>query len=394
MDRTVTGDCNLIEQMQSSVFTFTDNDGGTLDAVQIVSVPTIGFLKTGTRIISAGDIVDATDLAAGLYYHTDDTITEAYSEEFYFRVKTVEVGVYSDLGKMTINTTLCTNSIPIANNNTTAVDRTITASCLVSQEYTDASIFTFSDADGDAINAIKVMSLPLDGDITIGLQTPLAVGDIIEFPLVESLYYHTSTSITDAYDAVLGYQVRTDGIGVFSNTATLTFNVSLCSNINELPVASPNTVSIDRLTTETCEMIELYTEAIFTYNDTEFDDLNAIKIVSLPTNGTLTWGPTGVINAGDILPFNISWEDPLYYRTNAEVYQAYTDTIEFQVRTNQNTEFSNTSTVSINVSECVTPYQPCVDYEPHFNTFSGGVGLLNAGILQSDVAIVGEYVIE
>ena len=393
IDRATSGFCDYSEQVDSTEFTFTDEGGGTVNAVKIITIPRAGYLTVGTVIVSAGDIILVPeDFTTGFYYHPDNLNTAAYDTEFLFQLKTVESEIYSNLATGTINVTLCTNQGPVALNNTLPIDRTLTASCLVSEEYVNASIFTFTDVDSDSLNAIKIISLPVNGNITIGLHTPITIGDIIEVPFLQSLYYHTATSVTDAYDDILEFQVRTDGIGEWSNIADLTFNVTTCVNINELPVAENNSLVIDRLTEEACVIYAEYTEVIFTFTDSEEDALNAIKIVALPTTGTLTTGLTGVILVGDIITLPLA--ESFYYTTDLGTKESYIDTIDFEVRTEENLEFSNTATITLDVTECVNSATPCVDYEPHFDFVTGGIGLLDAGILTSDVATIGDYVIE
>jgi hypothetical protein len=342
----------------STLFTFTDSDGGTLDAVQIISLPEYGTIELGGVEIEAGTILEVpADFTTGVVYLTDPTQQGAYTDYMQFRVRTAETGVFSDVGLITINVTLCTNTKPDADDNTENIDRTVTASCLVATEYTDGAIFTFTDAEGDPLEVVKIMSLPQYGTLRIGESTEVQVGDIIDF--TESLFYITDSSTTDAYLDTVQFQVRTENNGEFSDTATLTFDVTACTNINNPPESADVNTTINRIDTQTCLIENAYTESIFSFTDAEDDELNAVKIVSLPAN------------QGN-----------------------YVDTIEFQVRTNENTEFSNTSTWTITVTQCIDAATPCVDFEPYFDLYSGGLGLLEVGNLVSDTAVIGDYKIE
>jgi len=391
VDRTASGECDVSEQLQEIIFTFTDEFGGTLNAIKIITVPRFGYLTLDTDIVSPGDIILVPDdFIIGLHYHTDDTTQTAYDDEFLFQLKTVETEIYSNLATATINVSLCTNLGPVATDSTVPVDRISTVSCLVTEEYADGSIFEFTDADNDPLDSVKIMSLPIHGTLRYGQFTNIKVGDIIDF--TESLFYISTSSIEIAYLDTVQFQVRTEHNGDFSNTATVTFDVTLCTNVNELPEAIDSTLNIDRLTEETCLVDTEYTESIFIYTDLEEDALNAVKIVTLPETGTLTIGMSTVIYVGDILivpdDFNI------YYHAEPTDQGSYTDTIQFQVRTDENTDFSNIATITIEVTECTETYEPCITYEPHFDMTSGGVGLLDVGILMSDTATIGDYVIE
>ena len=390
VDRTILGTCDLIEQIQSTLFSFTDEGGNSLGAVQIIATPSKGYLTLGTERVENGDVLIAPeDFTTGLYYNSDDTTNTAYTDTILFRVQILETGLWSDIGQIDVSVTLCTNAGPVATDNTVPVDRTTTPSCLVTEEYTDGSIFTFTDADNDPLEAVKIMSLPTYGYLRYGQFSNVHVGDIIDF--TESLYYITTSVVETAYEDYVSFQVLTEHSGTFSNTATVTFDISECTNINELPVATDNTTTVDRLTTETCALNVEYTEDVFTYTDTEGDTLLAVEIISAPTTGTLTLNGNLLID-GDILTIENGF--PFYYNSNATEQASYTDTVQFRVLVANSTEYSNIATWTIEVSECTTTYTPCVTYEPHFDFTEGGIGLLTAGILISDTATIGEYVIE
>lgn len=385
----------MLQQIQSTLFTFTDTDGGTLDAVKIISVPIYGSLVLGTETVSEGDLILVpSDFTTGLYYSTDDTQTGAYTDEFEFQVRTAEAGVFSsDIGSIIVNVTLCTNVGPTAINNAVPIDRSLSASCITTDEYTDATMFTFSDPESDILDAIEIVSVPANGTLRRGEFDTVQVGDILLVPddFAESIFYVASSAVTTAYDDIVQFRVRTENNGVFSNTASLTFNVGICTNINELPVAVNNIVEVDRLTTYTCLLSTPYTTSIFDFTDIEDDSLNAVKILTLPENGSITKGVDIQILPGDIL---VPGDFPIYYHSTEAFYPAYSDLITFQVRTEENEEFSNTANLTFNVSECADVETPCITYEPYFTYATGGIGLLDVGVLTSDTATIGDYVIE
>ena len=80
------------------------------------------------------------------------------------------------------------------------------------------------------MNAVQITSLPTNGTLTKGYFGTININDILNYPSDFSslIYYHSTGGITSAYDDYVGFRVRTNNNGSFSNEATLTFSVSAC----------------------------------------------------------------------------------------------------------------------------------------------------------------------
>lgn len=127
------------------------------------------------------------------------------------------------------------NKPPVALNQYIYVNRWIGVCLQAITPYPDLNWFRYSDYDDDAVNAIRIITLPQYGTLYTtnqwGYSTPVTAGQIIEYPYtndVNQVWYYTSDINTNNYDDYFIFQVRTNNNTTWSNTGKTTFIVSTC----------------------------------------------------------------------------------------------------------------------------------------------------------------------
>jgi hypothetical protein len=146
-------------------FGFSDTEANALTAVRITSLPASGALTNNGVAVSAGQIVSAADIASGLLrFAPAANASGAGYASFTFQVQddggTANGGVDLDptARTMTVNVT-AVNDAPAGTDNTVTT--------LEDTAYVLAAAdFGFSDADGNALLAVRIASLPASGTLT------------------------------------------------------------------------------------------------------------------------------------------------------------------------------------------------------------------------------------
>lgn len=302
-------------------------------------------------------------------------------------------------------TTTTTNNIPVAYNS----EISITRSYCYYPESIVASLFLYSDPDGDPINLIRITSLPTIGVLTYN-GLPVYINQLI--PVIQPgtyfnhpLLYWCDEFTYSGHDDVFTFQIRTDNNPIFSNVATFTIHVSSCpgtttttttvcdliiiivepttttttiapttttsttidcslngsvicydvtttTTTNALPVSYDNEVNIYRSSLCESENIELLT-VDFPYTDIDGGDLINVQIVTVPSVGTLKYQGDILVGGEElVVEFGTDFEYELKYWADDETSEYHEDSFTFRVRTEYNTGYSNTSTLYLHVFEC------------------------------------------
>lgn len=204
-------------------------------------------------------------------------------------------------------TTTTINQEPIALNKVVSISRS--PGFCVNENAASPSIewFPYTDIDGDIVNAVKILTLPVNGTLTKGDGTPIIVDQILAYPSdFVLLINYTTASITSVYIDTVQFQVRTDNNVNFSNIATLTFNVNSCESLpttttttlpvttttTTLPVTTTTTTMIPITTTTTTTISIIYYGVSTSTTVTESEILStfytATGNVGLPSTGLNT----------------------------------------------------------------------------------------------------------
>jgi len=146
---------------------YSDPEGDALSYIKVLSIPASGSLElSGVPVIVDQIIISGNISAGNLKYVSDDT-NPAYSEAFTFDIADVGSQSLSGLatGIMTMTVAAVVNS-PVS----CAGDNTIAKNYGVSHVFTSANFTSettpiYADPDGDAAYALKILTLPADGDL-------------------------------------------------------------------------------------------------------------------------------------------------------------------------------------------------------------------------------------
>ena len=200
----------------------------------------------------------------------------------------------------------------------TAADNTVTINEDASITFTPEQ-FNYSDADGDSMKRITIVTLPSAGTLDLA-GSEVNAGDSISIGEIENLSFTPAGNGNGAPYASFTFRVN-DGTADSAEAYTMAVDVL---PMNDAPTASNATVTIDEDTTKTFAASE------FNFTDTldDGDTLDHITIATLPATGTLTLSGSAV-EAGDDIAAN-QIENLVYTPVadeNGDPYTSFTFTV-------------------------------------------------------------------
>jgi len=283
-------------------FGFSDADGNVLMGVQIGSLPAAGTLTNNGVAVTAGQLVSAADIAAGLLRFTPTpNANGAGYASLTFKVQdnggTANGGVDIDPTARTIRVNVtAVNDAPSGANKTVAT--------LEDTPYVFAgSDFGFSDTDGNALTGVKVGSLPAAGTLTNN-GVAVSAGQVISMADIASglLRFTPTADASGAGYASFTFHVQDNGGtangGVDLDPLGRTITVGV-SGVNDAPSGSNNTVVLQQ------DGIYVFTTADFGFSDREGDAFAGVVISTAPPGGVITdngapVGPGQTVSAANI----------------------------------------------------------------------------------------------
>ena len=296
-DKTVTTMEDAPYVFAAADFGFTDGDANALAAVRMSVLPVAGTVAHNGVAVTAGQLVSAADIAAGLLRFTPaGNASGAGYASFEFQVQddggTADGGVNLDAtaSTITINVTSVNDAPAGANNTVTTLEDT-------AYVFTTAD-FGFSDTDGNTFAAVTVATLPGAGALTSN-GTAVTAGQSITAAQVASglLRFAPAADATGTGYASFTFQLQDDGGTANGGTDfdpsanTITINVT---SVNDAPAGADNTVT----TLEDTPYV--FTAADFGFSDADGSALAAVTIMSLPGAGNLTNNGVAVTAAQSI----------------------------------------------------------------------------------------------
>jgi Ca2+-binding RTX toxin-like protein len=191
----------------------------------------------------------------------------------------------SDIGKVTV--AVSASNAPPSGSDGTATTAEDTPYALRLAD------FGFSDPDaGDALQAVRIVSLPTKGTLRLGGAAVEAGQDVQASAIAAgSLVYAPAKDGNGEAYAAIGFRVS-DGTDLSSGTNTLTLSVT---PVNDAPSGADKTLSTD-------ESVPIgLTLADFGFTDPDAGDaLRSVRIERLPTQGALTLGGVAVDAGQDV----------------------------------------------------------------------------------------------
>jgi hypothetical protein len=202
------------------------------------------------------------------------------------------------------NANICTPSVYVSSEVISAGNTAPTVNDSVISYDADSYAFQyadftngFDDVDGDSPETVRIVTLPVNGDLTWNGQ-PIVAGYEFDISEVHDLEFtRTNEDTTDLFT----FQISDNNINkLFSNMASMTINIDQVIN------QPPDNVGVNAFTVESSG-VKAFTLADFTYDttpgytDPDGDAPEAIMITSLPSNGVLSLNGTLII-INDVIP--------------------------------------------------------------------------------------------
>ena len=251
-------------------FNFSDVDAGdALSSVKIISLPTAGTFTLDSATVTANQAVPRTDIDAGKLRFTP--APNASGDPYASFIFKVSDGAVESAANYTM-----TIGIGAANDPPTAADNTVTTAEDNAYIFT-VDDFNFSDPDGDTLSSVKVVSLPPVGTLALDGATPTANQVVAKADIDAGKLRFTPAANTGGAYASFAFRVN-DGT---DDSVAHTMTVSVAA-ANDTPTSADKTVTTAEDTAYT------FTADDFNFSDPDAgDSLSGVKIVSLPSVGTL-----------------------------------------------------------------------------------------------------------
>ena len=266
---------------------FTDADGDSLKSVKVVTLPAAseGALALNGTAVSADDVIVKGSLGTLVF-----TPVANYAGAATFTFKVVDTTDAESAAAATATMTV-----------TAVADAPAASALSVSTTEDTALTFTagdfegvFTDADGDSLKSVKVVTLPAASEGALALNgTAVSADDVIAKADLGTLVFTPVANWNG--DATFTFKVVDQSDAESASAATATVTVTA---VADAPAASALNVSTAEETALTFAAGDF--EGVFT--DADGDSLKSVKVVTLPaaTAGALALNGTAV-SADDVI---------------------------------------------------------------------------------------------
>ena len=240
-------------------------------------------------------------------------------------------------------------------------------------DFTTDTTPEYSDPEGDAAEAIKIISLPSLGSLTLS-SFPVNINDEINTTSIDSgnLVYTPVNNTSGYTDSDFEFTISDVGSGLFTlNSNPIILEVG--SEVNNPPSSVGSlTLQIDNRSSHTFTLDNFTTETTPAYSDPEGDSASTLRINSLPLNGVIFLNGSAVTSTG----FNIDLNSEvslgnLIYQSNQSTDSAYSDSFNFSIADSGSGEFTLGGVMTIDVLAFVN--QPPTTSDNTINDEEGDV---------------------
>ena len=170
--------------------------------------------------------------------------------------------------------------------------------------FTSETTPSYSDPEGDGMSYIKILSLPISGDlnlngVTVSINDLIYSGDISTGNLA-----FDSADSDSASEPYFTFDVADVGSNSLSGLSggLFTFNVGSKQNLPPSSVGD-KTLALDYGNTYTFTRANFTSETTPAYADPEGDSASRLKILNLPANGEIRFNGSAVV-ANQIINFS------------------------------------------------------------------------------------------
>jgi hypothetical protein len=289
---------NQILNFTISDFTtaYTDADNNALVKIKITELPSNGELFLDNILVTLNQQINRLDLDKLTYRPIYD-----YFGSDSFQWDAFDGYVYATAPAQVNLTILLGNQAPVVYDVNKNVNENTTLNFAIT-DFTGA----YTDADNNDLAKIMILSLPTNGTLLFD-NTPVTINQ--EFPknFLNRLAYRPNPNF-----------VGNDTFTWNASDGLVYANVSANVNINVIYVNKPPLISnIIKEGKENQQISFKSTDFTTAFADIENDELQKIKILSLPEKGILYWNKIPVNTHQEILKQDL---DILYYVPNRDYY--------------------------------------------------------------------------
>ncbi len=211
-------------------------------------------------------------------------------------IRATDTGLSGNPGTSEFVETTFTVNVGAVNDLPVLSDITINIDEDQSLKFTAADFTShFTDADGDPLVNVRILSLPSQGTLRLGPEN-VTVNQVISAALLKDLAFFPALN-WDSGSTFFTWNAS-DGVAYAAVAAKVTMTVNA---VNDAPVV----VDVKKSGAEDVNILFAQSDFISAFSDVDGDPLVKIKIVSLPANGTLKLGDANVgandqINVGNL----------------------------------------------------------------------------------------------
>jgi Ca2+-binding RTX toxin-like protein len=291
-----------------------------IEVLNLVGTVTVSLNANTANAVSGGTLriaggADDHVIASGGWLHGADTMFGTQAYETY-----MDTGITLYVGALVDQSGI--NLVPGGTNATLTLDED-------SARGFTAADFGFSDpSSADTLLAVQINTLPGSGTLTLN-GVAVTAGQFIAMTSLGNLVFTPGANANGNSYASFTFTVEDSSGGFDPTPNTLTFNVA---SVNDAPSGAGKTVTTNEDTAYT------FTAADFGFSDAaDGNSLSAVKITTLPSDGTLTLSGVGALAAGDFVTLaDLNAGKLVFTPANDASGDGYA-TFTFQVRDNGGT---------------------------------------------------------
>ncbi|MDX2001867.1 MAG: cadherin domain-containing protein [Chitinophagales bacterium] len=263
-------DINEMPSLSDALFSINENSTngatvGTLTATDVDANSVITYSIVSQSVAGAFAI----DQNTGEVTVADASVLDFESNASITFTVRVSDGTYTADALVTVSL-VDVNELPTITGTTIVTDEDV--AILVGNQLSPSM---FSDPDGNLPTGVKIVSLPINGQLTIA-GAPVATGDVLTLSQMGGLTYTPAANYygTDAF-----LINATDGQVFAAQDATIDVVIN---SIDDLPVVTSTTLNIDEEQTASLDFIPTL------FSDEDGDVLTHIVITTLPQHGNVS----------------------------------------------------------------------------------------------------------
>ena len=198
---------------------YNDPEGDALLKVKVLTLPTLGTLKKNAVAVNVNDEITVTEIGSNLLTYDNPVFeTVGYVDStMTFDLQDAGSLTYSGLGPKKVYITVGEkiNSAPVIGDNTLNTDYATTIVFTIAN-FTTETTPPYSDADGDAADKLKIITLPVDGTLMFN-QIPVTINQIIDFTDIGTglLTYVTDADVIITQNLHFDFAIADAGSGIF-----------------------------------------------------------------------------------------------------------------------------------------------------------------------------------